>query len=63
MLRILRVTSAAHSACPAPEHPENPAVIVTGRKFQWREANAKPVVNTSSAPIEQVRVELISKPR
>jgi len=63
MLRILRVTCAAHSACPAPEHPENPAVIVTGRKFQWREANAKPVVNTSSAPIEQVRVELISKPR
>jgi hypothetical protein len=63
MLRIVRVTCAAHSACPASDHPENPAVIVTGKKFQWREANSKPVVNSSSTPLEQVRVELKSKPR
>jgi hypothetical protein len=63
MLRIVRVTCAPHSACPASDHPENPAVIVTGKKFQWREANAKPVVNSSSTPLEQVRVELKSKPR
>jgi hypothetical protein len=63
MLRIVRVTCAPHSACPASDHPENPAVIVTGKKFQWREAAAKPVVNSSSTPLEQVRVELKSKPR
>jgi hypothetical protein len=62
MLRIVRVTCAPHSACPASEHPENPAVIVTGKKWQWRDANAAPVVNSSSTPLEQVRVELKSKP-
>ena len=63
MLRILRVTCEANSACPASEHPENPAVIVTGKKFQWRDANAPPVKNSSPDPIEQVRVELKSKPQ
>jgi hypothetical protein len=62
MLRILRVTCAPHSACPVSGHPENPAVIVTGKKFQWRNANAPPVMNSSSAPLEQIRVELKSKP-
>lgn len=62
MIRILRVTCAAHSACPVSEHPENPAVIVTGKKFQWRDAGAAPVMNSSAVPIEQVRVELKSKP-
>jgi hypothetical protein len=62
MLRIVRVTCAPHSACPASEHPENPAVIVTGKKWQWRDANAAPVVNSSSTPLEQIRVELKSKP-
>jgi hypothetical protein len=62
MLRIVRVTCAPNSACPASEHPENPAVIVTGKKFQWLDANAAPIVNSSPAPLEQVRVELKSKP-
>ena len=62
MLRILRVTCAPHSACPATEHPENPAVIVTGKKFEWLDANAAPMVNSSPIPLEQVRVELKSKP-
>jgi hypothetical protein len=62
MLRIVRVTCAPHSACPASEHPENPVVIVTGKKFQWRDANSAPVVNSSSSPLEQIRVELKSKP-
>lgn len=62
MIRILRVTCAPRSLCPASAHPEDPAVIVTGKKFQWREANAPPVMNSSSAPMEQVRVELKSKP-
>jgi len=62
MLRILRVTCAPHSACPASEHPENPAVIVTGKKFVWRDARAAPVMNATSVPLEQVRVELKSKP-
>lgn len=62
MIRILRVTCAAHSACPASDHPEDPAVIVTGRRFQWRDAHSKPVFNSSPSPMEQVRVELKSKP-
>ncbi len=62
MIRILRVTCAPHSQCPASAHPEDPAVIVTGKKFQWRDANAPPVLNSSSVPMEQVRVELKSKP-
>jgi hypothetical protein len=62
MVRILRITCAPHSACPTSEHPENPAVIVTGKKFEWRTANAAPVRNRSSAPLEQIRVELKSKP-
>ncbi len=62
MLRILRVTCAPHSACPATEHPENAAVIVTGRKFQWLDANGAPIVNPLPVPLEQVRVELKSKP-
>jgi hypothetical protein len=63
MLRIVRVTCAPHSQCLASDHPENPAVIVTGKKFQWRNPNAPPIVNNSSTPLEQVRVELQSKPR
>lgn len=63
MLRIVRVSCAAHSPCPASDRPENPAVIVTGKKFQWRSPNAPPIVNNSSIRLEQIRVELQSKPR
>ena len=62
MIRIERVTCAAHAACPASDHPENPAVIVAGKKWQWRDANAAPVMNSSGVAMELVRVELKSKP-
>jgi hypothetical protein len=62
MIRIQRVTCPPHSACPASEHPENPAVIVAGGKFQWLDANAARIENSSAAPLEQVRIELKSKP-
>lgn len=62
MIRILRVTCAPNSACPASEHPQDPAVVVAGKKFQWLQANAAPVMNSSSDPLEQVRVELKKKP-
>jgi hypothetical protein len=62
MIRILRVTCAGHSACPVSEHPDDPAVIVEGKRFEWRDANARPVMNSSAAPVEQVRIELKSKP-
>lgn len=62
MIRIFRVTCPAHSACPASEHPENPAVIVEDKKFLWLDAKAAPVMNSSTEPVEQVRIELKSKP-
>lgn len=62
MIRILRVTCPAKSACPGSAHPQDPAVIVTGKKWEWREANAAPVMNATDAPIQQVRVELKSRP-
>jgi hypothetical protein len=62
MIRILRVTCAAHSACPESDHPENPAAIVEGKKFRWLAAHAPSVMNSTAAPVEQVRIELKSKP-
>ena len=62
MLKIERVTCAPHSPCPASDHPENPAVIVIGKKFQWRNPNAPPLMNPTSVPQDQIRVELKSKP-
>lgn len=62
MLRILRVTCPAHNNCPASGHPEFPAVIVTGRKAEWAEANAAPFRNNSDVPVEQVRIELKTPP-
>jgi hypothetical protein len=58
MIRILRVTCAAHSACPASAHPENPAVVVAGREAKWVAPNSAPAVNHADTPLEQVRVEL-----
>ena len=62
MIRILRVTCAAQSACPASAHPENPAVVVTGKAFVWVPVGAAPLRNSSDAPVEQVRVELKTPP-
>jgi hypothetical protein len=62
MLRIMRVTCAPHGACPASAHPDDPAVVVTGKNFTWSAPNAPPAMNTSDSPLEQVRVELKSRP-
>jgi hypothetical protein len=62
MIRILRVHCDAHAACPASAHPENPAVIVSGRDFKWIPAGAPAVFNSSDSAVEQVRVELKSPP-
>jgi hypothetical protein len=62
MLRILRVTCAAHAPCPASQHSEDPAVVVTGREFKWLDSYAPPLVNSSDQPQEQVRSELNAKP-
>ena len=63
MIRILRVTCPAQSACPASQHPENPAVVVTGKKFAWVPAGSAPLRNSTDAAVEQVRVELKTPPQ
>jgi hypothetical protein len=63
MLRILRVTCPAQSACPASQHSENPAVVVTGKKFVWVSAGAPALRNTLDTSVEQVRVELKTPPQ
>jgi hypothetical protein len=62
MIRIMRVTCAAQSVCPASMHPEDPSVVVTGKTFTWMEPNAAPMKNASDTPMEQVRVELKTPP-
>lgn len=63
MIRILRVTCAARSACPASAHPEDPAVVVAGNHFEWVPAGSAAPMNASDAPTEQVRVELKTPPQ
>jgi hypothetical protein len=63
MIRIERITCDASSTCPASEHPERPAVVVTGREVRWVDAGASPIVNSAEHAINQVRVELKTKPR
>src|SRR5581483_4678720 len=60
MLRIQRVHCAANSACPASEHPENPAVEVIGAKYRWCDPNARAYMNSAAAPVDLVRIELKS---
>jgi hypothetical protein len=62
MLRIMRVTCAAHSACPASAHPADPAVVVYGKEWKWLPAGSPAVMNDSDTAIEQVRVELKTPP-
>jgi len=59
-LRILRVTCPPHAECPASAHPEDPAVVVTGREFRWEPARTPPLSNPSGTAWEQVRVEIVS---
>jgi hypothetical protein len=62
MVRILRVTCAAKSVCPASEHRDDPAVEVIGSHFRWAGPNDREHWNTTEAPVSMVRVELKSKP-
>lgn len=62
-LRILRVTCPPHAACPASAHPEDPAVVVTGRDFRWETVGTPPPSNPSGAAWEQVRVEIVPPAR
>lgn len=59
-LRILRVTCPAHAACPPSAHPEDPAIVVTGRDFRWEPAGTPPQANPSATAWEQVRVEIVA---
>jgi hypothetical protein len=62
MLRILRLTCPANSACPTSAHPEDPAVEVIGSRWRWVAPPDKSYENKSSASISIVRVELKTKP-
>ena len=62
-LRIYRVTCPAHATCPASAHPEDAAVVVTGREFRWEPAGNEPAMNASANAWEQVRVEIVAAPR
>ena len=59
-LRIYRVTCPAHATCPASAHPEDPAIVVTGREFRWEPAGTPPPANPSGTAWERVRVEIVA---
>jgi hypothetical protein len=62
MIRILHVTCQPLSTCPASEHPEDPAVLIYGRQFQWQAPGLALDINGSGMAMEQVRIELVSRP-
>jgi hypothetical protein len=62
-LRILRVTCPAHAECPPSAHPEDAAVVVTGREFRWEPPNSELASNPSGTAREQVRVEIAAPPK
>ena len=61
-LRIMRVTCAPKSTCPASAHPENPAVVVSGSDYKWLPAGSAAIANPTGTPLEQIRIELKTKP-
>jgi hypothetical protein len=61
-VRIFRVTCAPQAACPASAHPENPAVVVSGSEYRWLVAGSAAIENPRGVPMEQIRIELKSKP-
>lgn len=61
-VRILRVTCPAQSACPLSTHPNDPAVVISGSEFRWLPVGAPAIENPGNAPLEQIRVELKSRP-
>jgi len=62
MLRIMRLSCPAHSACPGSAHPEDPAVEVIGSHWRWVAPHDHAYSNDTAAPISIVRVELKTKP-
>jgi hypothetical protein len=60
-LRILRVMCPAGQDCPASEHPGDPAVVVTMSGAKRGQLEWSPV-GVEHGPLEQVRVELKTKP-
>jgi hypothetical protein len=59
-VRILRVVCAAGQRCPQSEHPGDPAVVVTMSGAHRGEIQWSPV--PAAGPVEQVRLELKTKP-
>jgi quercetin dioxygenase-like cupin family protein len=59
-VRILRVVCAPGKPCPASEHPDDPAVVVTMSGTRRGEIQWSPP--PGEGPVEQVRIELKSKP-
>ncbi len=59
-VRIVRVVCAAGERRPASEHPGDPAVVVMMSGAHRGEIRWSPAAGTG--PVEQVRVELKSKP-
>ncbi len=62
MIRIQRVSCPSMSTCPQSEHPQDPAVVIFGRAFQWQEPGLQMGINGTFEPMEQVRIELVSRP-
>jgi hypothetical protein len=62
MLRILRVTCPPRGTCPQSEHPEDPAVVIQGGGFRWQDPGMHLDMNGTGAAMDQIRIELKSKP-
>src|SRR5258708_22822876 len=57
MIRILRVTCPPRTSCPQSDHPENPAVVITGRDFQWQDPGLPLLFKGVGAPLGRRRFE------
>jgi hypothetical protein len=60
-VRIIRVMCAAGQSCPASEHPTDPAIVVTMTGANRGQAEWSPS-GVAQGPLEQVRIELKTKP-
>ncbi len=61
-VRIFRVTCGPKTTCPASAHPSDPAVVVSGSDYRWLPAGSAAVENPREVPVDQIRIELKSKP-
>jgi len=62
MLRIARVTCPALTTCPMSQHPEDPALVLAHGKFTWQDAGLQLNLNGAADAMEQIRIELKSRP-